>query len=81
MDMRNMEVVMLSDAEHKKLVSDYSERLTRMMVPLTESEAEFAEHLDKPTRKNWMRNKPCPCNSGRKFKKCCWSQFRPEARQ
>ncbi len=26
-------------------------------------------------RKNSMRNKPCPCGSGKKFKKCCWSKF------
>lgn len=23
-------------------------------------------------RKNSMRNKPCICGSGRKFKACCW---------
>lgn len=28
-----------------------------------------------PRRKNYMRNKPCPCNSGKKFKKCCWSRL------
>jgi uncharacterized protein YecA (UPF0149 family) len=22
--------------------------------------------------KNSLRNKPCPCGSGKKFKKCCW---------
>lgn len=26
-------------------------------------------------RKNWMRNKPCPCGSERKFKKCCWRHY------
>ena len=26
-------------------------------------------------RKNWMRNRPCPCKSGKKFKKCCWSKM------
>jgi uncharacterized protein YecA (UPF0149 family) len=24
--------------------------------------------------RNSMRNKPCPCGSGIKFKKCCWSR-------
>ena len=24
--------------------------------------------------KNSLRNKPCPCGSGLKFKKCCWSK-------
>jgi len=27
----------------------------------------------KPKRKNWMRNRLCPCGSGKKFKKCCWN--------
>lgn len=25
-------------------------------------------------RKNYMRNKPCQCGSGKKFKKCCWGK-------
>jgi uncharacterized protein YecA (UPF0149 family) len=24
--------------------------------------------------RNGLRNKPCPCGSGRKFKKCCWDK-------
>ena len=24
--------------------------------------------------RNTIRNKPCPCGSGVKFKKCCWSK-------
>lgn len=23
---------------------------------------------------NRLRNEPCPCGSGNKFKKCCWSK-------
>ena len=26
-------------------------------------------------RKNNLRNKPCPCGSNLKFKKCCWSKM------
>lgn len=25
-------------------------------------------------RKGWMKNKECPCGSGRKFKKCHWAK-------
>jgi len=25
-------------------------------------------------RRGSFRNKPCPCGSGRKFKKCCWNK-------
>ena len=28
-------------------------------------------------RKNRMKNKPCPCKSGKKFKKCCWELYSP----
>jgi uncharacterized protein YecA (UPF0149 family) len=27
-------------------------------------------------KKAWMRNKPCLCGSGKKFKKCCWGNYR-----
>lgn len=41
------------------------------------NEREHAELRGQPLaeRKNWMRNKPCPCKSGKKFKKCCWSKY------
>lgn len=32
--------------------------------------------MGKDRRKNYMRNKPCPCGSGRKFKLCCWSSYK-----
>lgn len=36
-------------------------------------------HEDRQTRgfnrKNFMRNKPCPCGSKKKFKKCCWALY------
>lgn len=25
-------------------------------------------------KKGWMRNQPCHCGSGDKFKKCCWDK-------
>jgi hypothetical protein len=28
-----------------------------------------------PRRKTFMRNKPCLCGSGKKFKACCWSKY------
>ena len=29
--------------------------------------------MDTTERKGWMRNRPCPCGSGKKFKRCHWS--------
>ena len=28
-----------------------------------------------PKLKGWMRNKPCLCGSGKKFKKCCLPKY------
>ena len=38
-----------------------------------EAFAAIAEKVKQPgfKVKNWMRNAPCPCQSGKKFKKCC----------
>ena len=33
------------------------------------------KHMGKQRRRNWMRNQPCVCGSGVKFKKCCWLKF------
>ena len=46
------------------------------MVELTDTETQELEHLSKPKRKNYMRNQPCVCGSGKKFKKCCWANFK-----
>ena len=32
----------------------------------------------KDPRKNYMRNKPCPCGSKKKFKNCCWKKYTPK---
>ena len=47
----------------------------RKMVSLSEDEVEECQKMGLQQRKGWMRNKPCPCDSGKKFKKCCWSKF------
>jgi uncharacterized protein YecA (UPF0149 family) len=46
------------------------------MVALSQNEAEKLEPLSKKQRKGWMRNQPCVCGSGKKFKKCCWGDFK-----
>jgi len=30
------------------------------------------EAMEFQQRKGCTRNRPCPCGSGKKFKKCCW---------
>lgn len=45
------------------------------------SSNENNNELFRDIRKNHMRNKPCPCGSGRKFKACCWNKYSPKAVQ
>jgi preprotein translocase subunit SecA len=41
----------------------------------TEKEFEELRKAAFKARKNWMRNKPCPCGSGKKYKNCCWANI------
>lgn len=49
--------------------------LKRQLAPIGEADVSKVKRMAKPRRKNWMRNKPCPCESGKKFKKCCWNKY------
>jgi len=51
----------------------YNEK--KKMVEVFEDEVKEFEAMGVQQRKGWMRNKPYPCGSGKKFKKCCWSKF------
>lgn len=33
------------------------------------------------TRVKTGRNDPCPCGSGKKFKKCCWNKLKAQSRE
>lgn len=44
------------------------------LVELSDHDVRTATPMSNGRRKNWMRNKPCPCKSGKKFKKCCWGK-------
>lgn len=45
------------------------------LLELSGAEFKELEPMSRPERKNRMRNKPCVCGSGQKFKRCCWSKF------
>jgi uncharacterized protein YecA (UPF0149 family) len=47
----------------------------RPLAPLRPSQVEELRTLGADRRKNYMRNQPCVCGSGNKFKKCCWSDY------
>lgn len=61
--------------ENQEQLEKYQEAIKKRLIPLTEEEAEILKHLPRRVRKNNMRNKPCICGSGKKFKKCCWGTF------
>ena len=48
----------------------------RRMIPLNKKQVNTLEGMPPNRRKNSMRNQPCPCGSGKKFKKCCWSIYK-----
>jgi len=61
----------LSEEEQKRRAAI----LERKLVELTQAEGNLLRQYKPRVRKNYMRNKPCVCGSGKKFKKCCWSKF------
>jgi uncharacterized protein YecA (UPF0149 family) len=46
------------------------------LMPIPAEELERTVNMNRTKRKNWMRNKPCICGSGKKFKTCCWSKYK-----
>jgi hypothetical protein len=58
----------------KELPSDLAERadsLRRAFEDRNIAHAEFAPIVQQATSNKVGRNEPCPCGSGKKFKKCC----------
>lgn len=71
MDCRTGEVFKGTEEMISKLVES-----GRKLVPITESMYQSYSAMNVRQRKNNMRNRPCVCGSGSKFKKCCWSKYR-----
>lgn len=44
-------------------------------IPLTQDQYTELLPLGASQRKGYMRNRPCICGSGEKFKRCCWDNF------
>jgi uncharacterized protein YecA (UPF0149 family) len=71
MDCRTGDIVRMSNEKMEEISSKYGTHY----VPVPEREIPKLTKMSKPRRKNYMRNKPCPCKSGKKFKNCCWSKY------
>lgn len=50
-------------------------KIGRPLAPLSPTQVEDLQNLGADRRKNYMRNQPCVCGSGNKFKRCCWSKY------
>jgi uncharacterized protein YecA (UPF0149 family) len=44
-------------------------------IPMTKRQVELIQGETPRVRKNWMKNQPCFCGSGKKVKHCCWSKI------
>ena len=58
-----------------------AQQLQDGLVPMTNDDLRETVNMNKTKRKNWMRNKPCICGSGKKFKKCCWYKYSGAAKE
>lgn len=47
----------------------------KRLLSLNDEQLKELKPMSPGDRKNNMRNKACVCGSGKKFKKCCWSQY------
>lgn len=48
------------------------------VMGINESDIRKVTKMNKEVRKGWMRNQPCICGSGKKFKNCCWNKANPK---
>ncbi|WGV98843.1 SEC-C metal-binding domain-containing protein [Vibrio sp. YMD68] len=61
--------------EITELKAKFEKQNRRPLLKLTEEQATELAPLEPYKRKGRMRNKPCPCGSGNKFKDCCWAKY------
>ncbi len=47
----------------------------KLLAPLSKRQFNELKPLGSLQRKNNMRNQPCVCGSGVKFKRCCWDKY------
>lgn len=72
MDPRNdYDIVELTEAQQRELSQADLWRAERL-IGLSEMQTKTLSKANANQRKGWMRNQPCPCGSGKKFKKCCF---------
>ena len=58
-----------------KISAEDSDDMKKRLIPLTCEQEQTLRPMSPTERKGHMRNLPCECGSGKKFKKCCWDKY------
>ena len=78
MDCNTGKIYELQQAEAREMAEELHElekEAGRRLAPLSERQHEELKPMGNIQRKGYMRNQPCVCGSGKKFKRCCWSKY------
>lgn len=73
MDLSSGEIYDVCSREELEAIE---EKLGRRLVPLSEPQAKTLRKLSNRQRKRLLAGGPCPCGSGKSFKKCCWKKYK-----
>jgi len=78
MDCNNGSLHQLNQPEREAFERDMMANIERdghRLAPLNERQHKELTLMNAHQRKGYMRNQPCVCGSGKKFKRCCWSKY------
>lgn len=75
MDCRSGQIHQFDNSEAMEKMQQAMEEDGKRLLSLNQDQLTELKPMAPGDRKNCMRNKPCVCGSGKKFKKCCWSQY------
>ena len=64
-----------SEKEMESLQAKFHQENGRKLVRLGHRDVKTLKEMSFDKRRGWMRNKLCPCGSGVKFKRCCWTAY------
>lgn len=73
MDVNTGEIHYFEDNKSKQ---KFENKIDYKLLSITDNQAKKLTPLSKRKRKFLMNNKPCPCLSGKSFKKCCARKYK-----
>ena len=72
----DLETGEIYDIESLEALTTIEDKLGRRLVPLSEPQAKELRRMSNRERKRLLAGGPCPCGSGKSFKKCCWKKYK-----